>query len=1045
MNVVTFFWNGLLLVTMVVQLGQVVDGMEPASKVRTLPASVKEKVDFVRDVQPLFRKNCYSCHGVENQEAGLRLDRKKRALLGSDHGPVIVVGKSAESRLVQVLVGLDKEIGLMPPDGEGTPLTDRQVSLIRGWIDQGANWPESADEGIAGSKHWAFQPIKLPQVPRVKNVSQVRNPIDAFVLEKLQRRDLGLAPRAGRSQLIRRVYLDVLGLPPSPQEVKRFLEDKREDAYQQMVRRVLDSPHYGERWGRHWLDLARYADSDGYEKDRPRPFAWQYRDWVIKALNADMPYDQFTIAQVAGDMLPEATIEQRVASGFHRNTLHNTEGGTDKEEDRVKKTVDRTNTVGTIWLGLTVGCAQCHTHKYDPITQREYYSMYAFFNNIDESDIAAPTQEEREKYAGAKRTFDEEQTRLQNAVKEYEKNELAAAQQAWEADAKKQIATWNPLQVSEATAAKGAVLQVQADQSVLATGKNELSDIYTIRGELNTGKLAAIRLEVLPHKSLVKQGPGRAANGNFVLTTFSATLHSGDSQAKPVVLKFARARADFSQQDWAVGLAINSDSKDGWAVSPQFGQRHVAAFELDAPVDVPAGTTLTITLDQTYTGTGAHNLGYFRLSTTETPGKVPLDGLPVAVSKALAVAASARSKEQQEAVSKFYRELDPQLAKLQGAVAAHQKKAPKQSDRKAQTVVERTEARTANVHVRGNFLNKGAVVEADTLFVLPKIKTKTERPNRLDFANWLVADQHPLTARVVANRVWRRYFGRGLVATTDDFGSQGELPSHPELLDFLARELQQNQWSLKHLHRLIMTSATYQQSATVRPELQEDDPENTLLGRQTRHRVEAEIVRDLALAVSGLLDPRVGGPSVRPPQPTEYSRLTYANSAKWQTSKGGDQYRRGMYTFFQRTSPYPMLMTFDAPDSNECAAQRSSSNTPMQALTIWNDVVFFECAQHLGHRIVTDSAIQADSNATLRERIRHAFLLCLARYPTDQEVATVSDFYRSQLELCQADMSGRDKIIGKLKSVDNVTADELAAWILVGRALINLDEFISRE
>ncbi|HIN95982.1 MAG TPA: DUF1549 domain-containing protein, partial [Planctomycetes bacterium] len=612
--------SGLLVVALAIVLSQPVQAFEGPTKTRTLPAATKQKVDFVRDIQPLFRKNCYSCHAVETQEAGLRLDRKKLAQLGSDRGPVIVAGKSVESRLVQVLVGLDKEIGVMPPDGEGTPLTDLQISLIRGWIDQGANWPESADEAVAGSKHWAFQPIQQPKVPRVKNVSQVNNPIDAFVLEKLQRRNLGLSPRAGRSQLIRRVYLDVLGLAPSPQEVLTFLEDEREDAYQQLLRHVLNSPHYGERWGRHWLDLARYADSDGYEKDRPRPFAWQYRDWVIRALNADMPYDEFTIAQIAGDMLPEATIDQRVASGFHRNTLHNTEGGTDQEEDRVKKTVDRTNTVGAIWLGLTVGCAQCHSHKYDPITQREYYSMYAFFNNIDESDITAPTFTERQKFIVAKAAFEEEQKRLQQAIHEYEKTSLPAAQEAWAVEAARQKATWRPFQVAQATAVKGTVLTVQADQAVLATGKNEQSDVYTISGELTAGKLAAIRLEVLPHKSLVKQGPGRASNGNFVLTTFRATLTFSGDQAKPVPVKFARARADFSQKDWAVALAINSSPKDGWAVSPQFGQRHLAAFELETAVEIPAGTTLTITLDQAYNGSGTHNLGYFRLSTTETDG-----------------------------------------------------------------------------------------------------------------------------------------------------------------------------------------------------------------------------------------------------------------------------------------------------------------------------------------------------------------------------------------------------------------------------------------
>ena len=1034
-------WQCIVMIAIATQCEGVLQSAELADKPRSLPAATKLTVDFVRDIQPLFRKNCYSCHGLEVQEAGLRLDRRKFAQQGSDRGPVILAGKSEKSRLVQVLVGLDKEIGLMPPQGEGRPLTDAEIALIRGWIDQGAKWPDHADEEIARSKHWSFQPVQRPQIPDL----EVNNPIDALVQKKLNERHLALSPPASRSQLIRRLYLDLLGLPPSPKAVVEFLGDEREDAYEQLVRRVLESPHYGERWGRHWLDLARYADSDGYEKDRPRPFAWQYRDWVINALNADLPYDDFTIAQIAGDMLPKATIEQRVASGFHRNTLHNTEGGTDKEEDRVKKTVDRTNTVSTIWMGLTVGCAQCHTHKYDPITQREYYSMFAFFNNIDESDISAPSVEDRQAYTAAKAVFEQEQKRLENELRKYEENGLTVAQQRWEASSAGDRVTWRTFRPNQVTAAKGAVLTVQEDQSILVTGKNEQSDVYTIEGELMAGKLAAIRLEVLPHKSLVKQGPGRASNGNFVLTTFQVTVTGTEAGAKPVKLKLGRARANFSQKDWAVGLAINSDAKDGWAVSPQFGKRHVAAFELEKPLEISAGTRLTVTLDQTYSGSGAHNIGHFRLSSVDVPGNVPLDGLPAAVVEALAVSAKQRTGPQRELLSKFYRGLDPQFAKLTAAIAAHQAKAPKAGSAKAQAVSERAQPRATNLHVRGNFLNKGVAVQADTLSVLPEIESKTKRPNRLDFARWLVADEHPLTARVVVNRVWKRYFGRGLVATTDDFGLQGESPSHPELLDFLATELQQHDWSLKYLHRLIVTSNTYRQAAAVRPQLQQLDPENRLLTRQTRQRVEAEIVRDLALSVSGLLDTRIGGPSVRPPQPNEYSSLTYANSAKWQTSKGGDRYRRGMYTFFQRTSPYPMLMIFDAPDSNTCTAQRSSSNTPMQALTIWNDVVFFECSQHLGLRILKEAASTGDADVSVQQRIRYAFLLCLARYPTQDELKTVLRFYQSQLQACQADTMARDKLTGKLKPPAGTTADELAAWILVGRALINLDEFISRE
>ncbi|MCP4813237.1 MAG: DUF1553 domain-containing protein [Planctomycetaceae bacterium] len=1043
MKWVKFHWRCAMLGLAVLNMAMLLQAWEPPAKPRVLPPPTKLTVNFVRDIQPLFRKNCYSCHGLETQEAGLRLDRKKLALQGSDRGSVILAGKSADSRLVQVLVGQDQEIGVMPPDGEGTPLTDAQIALIRGWIDQGAQWPDSAD-GSNQSKHWAFQAIERPQVPRIAGVS-LSNPIDAFVLKELGKHNLTLAPSVGRSRLIRRLYLDLLGLTPPPEEVVKFLQDERDDAYEQLVHRVLKSPHYGERWGRHWLDLARYADSDGYEKDRPRPFAWQYRDWVINAFNADMPYDDFTVAQVAGDMLPKATVQHRVASGFHRNTLHNTEGGTDKEEDRVKKTVDRINTVSTIWLGLTVGCAQCHSHKYDPISQREYYSMYAFFNNIDEADIVAPSLQESQQYEAAKKAYDREQQRLQDTLTAYEKTKLPAAQAAWEKDMAGQEVSWNLLKMIKATAAKGADLMVQADRSILATGKNEQSDLYTVTAEMTAGSLAAIRLEVLPHKTLAKQGPGRAVNGNFVLTTLRATLTEKGQEANPVPLNLVRARADFSQQDWAVALAINMDPKDGWAVSPQIGKRHVAAFELEKPIAVAAGSKLTVVLDQAYTGSGTHNLGHFRISTTALTGPVPLDGLPAPVIEAVAIPVKDRNDEQRKTIGEYFRGIDSEFARLNAAVVAHQKKAPKSEGTKAQVVTERSAARVANIHVRGNFLDKGPQVTAGTLDVLPAIESKSKLPNRLDFAQWLVVDQHPLTARVVVNRVWYRYFGRGLVASIDDFGSQGEQPSHPELLDFLASELQENGWSLKYLHRLIVTSQVYQQSSGVQPELQKMDPENALLARQARRRVEAEIVRDLALSVSGLLDPRVGGPSVRPRQPTEYSSLTYANSAKWATSKGGDQYRRGMYTFFQRTSPYPMLMTFDAPDANACLAQRSASNTPMQALTMWNDVVFFECSQHLGQRIMKEVPASDNPAETRRQRIRHAFMICLARYPTEDELTTVLEFFETQRKACESDSVTRDKIIGSLNPGKELDRNDLAGWILVGRALINLDEFISRE
>jgi hypothetical protein len=725
-----------------------------------LPPAATAKIDFVKQVQPLLAKRCYSCHGPEEQESDLRLDRKAAALAGSAKGKVIVPGKSAESPLIHAVAGLLEE--KMPPKDEGSPLSSEEIGMLRAWIDQGADWPAKADALAArkGADHWSYQPITRPATPKPRNAGWVRNAIDAFVLARLDKEGIKPSPPADRAMLMRRVYLDLIGLPPEPKEVTALLADKSPGAYEKVVDRLLASPHFGERWGRHWLDLARYADSDGYEKDRQRPNAWRYRQWVIDALNADLPYDQFTIQQIAGDLLPKATPQQRAATGFHRNTLHNTEGGADREEDRVKKTVDRTNTIGTIWLGMSVGCAQCHTHKYDPLTQREYFSFYALLNNIKETNVTAP-------WSGNKGT-----------------------------------------------------------------------------------KAQAV------------------------------------SEGKP---------------------------------------------------------------------------------------------------------------------------------------------------------------RQARIHLRGNFLNPGAAVEPNTPSIFPPMTPRGKRPDRLDLARWLMHKSNPLTARVTANRIWQRYFGQGIVSTGDDFGTQGERPSHPQLLDWLASELRDSGWKMKAFHRLIVTSAVYRQSSAGRADLIEKDPQNELLARQTRRRVESEIVRDLALAVSGLLDRKIGGPSVRPPQPKEYSSLTYANSAKWSTSKGGDAYRRGLYTFFQRTSPYPMLMTFDSPDSNTACMRRTLSNTPLAALTIWNDAVFFECAQKLGRRIVNESPKETDAKKQIAARAVYAFRLCLARPPTRPEHAAITDLYAKQLALLKDDAKAANSIVGTRPMPGGMAKAELASWILTGRALLNLDEFITKE
>jgi Protein of unknown function (DUF1553)/Protein of unknown function (DUF1549)/Planctomycete cytochrome C len=1036
----------LLPVHLLIGLGLVFADQSHAADPAGLPPPAERRVDFAADIEPLLKKNCYSCHGSEHQEGGLRLDQKNRALDGGDSGAEIVPGKSAESRLVKLVAGIDEDFGVMPPKEKGTALSAAQIGLIRAWIDQGAAWPDDAQRADAAKRHWSLQPVMRVAPPEVADHDWLNTPIDCFVLARMEKQRLTPSPPAERTTLLRRLYLDLVGLLPSPGEIEEFQSDARPDAVDRTVDRLLASPHFGERWGRHWLDLARYADSDGYEKDRPRPFAWRYRDWVIQALNADMPYDQFTVEQLAGDLLPDATLAQLTASGLHRNTLHNTEGGIDPEEDRVKKTIDRTNTLGTIWLGLTVGCTQCHTHKYDPLTQREYYSLLAFFNSLDETDFETPTPEQAVQLAADRQVHVAELAKLREALTAYEKQQLPAAQEKWEAAVSAAPVVWQTLELTSLTSKHGATFARQPDGSTLVSGTNQVSDVYTLEAAVPAGKLTAIRLEVLPEKSLPKSGPGRSDNGNFVLAEFSALAEPMTDGESSTPVSLASARADHSQKGFSPELALNDNPADGWAISPQFGQRHVVVFEAKVPFGFDAGTKLTITLDQAYGRAQPHNIGCFRLSLASSPPPVPLEGVPESVAKAVAIPPGERTAEQTKTIDAFYRTMDAEYVRLSKAVADHQAKAPKlPDDQKAQAVSQRSEPRVTNVLLRGDFLSPGDAVEPGTFAVLPPLAPRGAMPDRIDLAQWLVDPAHPLTSRVAANRVWQQLFGRGLVATSDDFGKQGEKPSHPELLDWLASEYTAEGWSLKELVRTIVRSRAYQQSSAPRHELTAVDPENVLLARQSRRRVEAEIIRDLSLAASGLLTERIGGPSVRPPQPAEYASLTYAGSAKWAESAGADRYRRGLYTFFQRTSPYPMLMTFDSPDSNECAVRRQTSNTPLQALTIWNDPAFFEASQWLGRRIVREVPAAGEPREVVRRRAARAFVLCLSRRPSEAELGDLVTLFDDQVRLTLQDEAAAKQIVGSETLPQGTSAAELAAWIGVGRTVLNLDEFITRE
>jgi mono/diheme cytochrome c family protein len=1012
-----------------------------------LPPAASAPVDFVRDIQPLFAKHCVQCHGPEKQKGGVRLDLKQGALEGGDSGVIIVAGKSAESKLIHLVAKLDGETQMPPAGDDRRVLTREEIGTLRAWIDAGANWPDTAVAAAKKSEHWAFNAPKLPPVPKVQGAkAKALNPIDAFILARLAKEKIQPSPEADRYTLIRRLSLDLIGLPPTPEEVVQFVTDQAPDAYEQLVDRLLASPHFGERWGRHWLDLARYADSDGYEKDRARPFAYLYRDWVIKAINDDIPFDRFSILQLAGDLLPGAGLEEQKATGFHRQTLTNTEGGVDQEEFRCKATVDRVSTTASVWLGVTMGCAECHTHKYDPFTQREFYQLFAFFNNASEKNVPAPQPEELAKYEVAKAKWDAERAMLQQRLDAYANSAGAAKFSEWLETGAKTAMSWSVLAPEKVRAAAGSTLTVTKDGAVSAGGTSPDQETYTVEVKPALTTITGFRLEALTDPAVKTSKVGRAKDGNFVLTKFAVSVVLPGSTEQPVVLH--NARADYSQARFDVAGALKGENTTGWAVARQTDRPHTAVFETKQPLKLPVGATLKFTLDHQYKE--QYTLARFRLSATGAEPPLRLDTLPDDVMLALAKADGKRSAQETALLKKhFLTQVDADGRKLQAALDDHAKQAPKEPETFAAVLTEEPGGRVTKVHIRGNFMDRGAEVQPLTPAVLHALKPRGEKPDRLDLAQWLFAPENPLTARVTVNHVWKNLFGRGLVATVDDFGKQGEKPSHPELLDWLAITFsapstlnsQNSQlglaWSRKALIKLVVTSATYRQASNVRQDLVTRDPNNLLLARQNRLRLEAESVRDAYLAASGLLSRKLGGPSIRPPLPADIAALGYANSVKWTESSGEDKYRRGLYIFFQRTVPYPMLMTFDAPDSNAACPRRERSNTPLQALTLLNDPVFFECAQALGLRMA-----EVPGN-DVAEKIRHGFVRCFARPPSAAELTELRKLYDAQLRLVAADAGNAAKIVNA--KPDDAKLAEKATLVALGRVMLNLDEFVNRD
>ncbi len=792
-------------------------------------------VDYLRDVKPLLTQHCVRCHGEEKTEAGLRIDTAESARTGGDSGSAVRVRRNGQSLLSQVLDGTHDDIPRMPY--KKPPLSAAEIAILKDWVHQGAPAPENETPGRF--EHWAFLPPVRVSPPTVKRTDWPRTPIDRFILARLEKENIAPAPEAERTTLLRRVTLDLTGLPPTPAEIKAFTDDRSVGAYERVVDRLLASPHFGERWARPWLDVARYADSNGYSIDAPRQI-WKYRDWVVGALNRDLPFDQFVVEQLAGDLLPGATLEQKVATGFNRNTQINQEGGIDTEQFRIEGVMDRVNTLGSAFLGLTIGCAQCHDHKFDPIKQHEYYQLFAFFNS----------------------TVDD----------------------------------------GHGKSAPGGLLEFQGEIEPEDNLKQELAETRDdLERYLNT------------HGSAV--------------TVWIATL-TKEAQAKFGATAREAVEIPWGQQTLAQKRALYAVFK---STDPEFRTRNTKLTKLERNERKPISTLV--------------------------------------------------------------------MAEL-----------PK--------------PRESFVFINGDFTRRGAQVGPGTLSILPPLKSaSTDRPNRLDLARWIVDPANPLPTRVIMNRIWQQYFGRGLVETENDFGTQGSGPSHPELLDWLATELVAQKWSLKAMHRLIVTSATYRQSSRARPDLDLSDPLNKLLARQFRLRLDAELVRDVALSASGLLSPKLGGPPVFPPQPDGVMNLGQSRRA-WTASKGEERYRRGLYTHFWRATPHPALAVFDAADGFSACTRRLRSNTPLQALTLLNDRQFFEFAGALAQRV------QSEARGDLNAQIELAFQLCVGRLPGEKERQRLIALHREQL----ASATGPD---------DDAKRSE--AWTTIARVLLNLDETITRE
>ena len=957
----------------------------------------------------------------------------------------VVPSNVAESALVTRILS-DDATQKMPPPDSGKSLTVEQIETLKRWVAEGAAW----------GTHWAFEKPARLMLPAVKEAAWAKSDLDRFVLARLEREGLAPSPEADRHTLARRVAFDLTGLPPDSKLVAKFVHDPSPNAYETLVDELLKSAGFGERWARMWLDIARYADTKGYEKDLMRTM-WRYRDWVIDAYNCDLPFDQFTREQLAGDLLPSATTEQILATAFHRNTMVNDEGGTDNEEFRIAAVKDRVDTTHQVWMGLTMGCAKCHSHKYDPISQREYYQFLAYFNQTEDADDG----DERPKLATPTRAQSLRIEQLNGEIAKLEQQrdavtpELKAAADEWVAKVKTArgwvVLKLTPQNVVTYSAASGSKMTLQEDGSFLVEATSPAEEVYMLTLPIDLPHFTGLKLEALTDKSHPRSGVGRAINdGNFVLSEIKVS--TGKTSGEITEIELTGAKADFSQNGYPVEHALKNPDrkKHGWAVSPEQTKPHTAVFTPAAPVTLPAGTSLLVTLAHRFeNGTPGFSLGRFRLSATSDDNPTLDDKVPEPILAIAKLAESDRSPAQQTQLMKHFAGIAPVTQPLRDQIASLKQEIAAIAIPQTPILRELPAAkrRTTKLHVRGNFLEQSDVVEPAVLANFHPLAPESPA-NRLGVAAWLTHPDNPLTARVAVNRVWSQFFGAGLVETQEDFGSQGQSPTHPELLDWLAVEFMgdassetRSPWPHKRLCKLIVMSATYRQSSRASNELLERDRFNRLLARGPRFRLEAEMIRDNALAVAGLLSHKLFGPSVMPPQPDGIWQSTY-NTTKWETSKGEDRYRRGLYTFIKRTTPYPAMTTFDAPSRELCTVRRINTNTPLQALVTLNDPAYIEAAQALARRMVKDAA-----SSKLEDRLALGLQLALTRPARPNEIVTLTKLFESRRAHYETHpdeaLQFATNPLGPLPA--GHAAADLAALTAVANVILNLDEFVTRN